>query len=167
MARRGAKGKYEQQVKPYLAEINKKVREGVTEEQIAKALGISVASLNNYKRDYPELKEALSKDKGADVLQDLVNAGLDAAKGSYKTNTQIVYVPDPNDPDKLIIEKVIENKVWQAPNASLHKMYVFNYGKEEGYTNDPLEYALKKARQEAQQKVEDAKNWHLNIDNKE
>ena len=164
MAKRGAKGKYEQCVEPYLAEINKKVREGVTEEQIAKSLGISVASLNNYKRDYQEFKDALSKNKGADVLQGLVNAGLDAAKGSYKTNTQIVYVPDPENPEKLIIEKVIENKVWQPPNASLHKMYVFNYGKEEGYTNDPLEYALKKARQEAQQKVEDAKNWHLNIE---
>ena len=167
MARRGAKGKYEQQVKPYLAEINKKVREGVTEEQIAKSLGISVASLNNYRNQYPEFKEALSKDKGADELNGLINAGLEAAKGGYKTNTQIVYIPDPENPDKLIIEKVIENKVWQPPNASLHKMYVFNYGKEQGFTNDPLEYALRKARQDAQQKIEDAKNWHLNIDNKE
>jgi hypothetical protein len=46
-------------------------------------------------------------------------------------------------------------------------MYVFNYGKEEGYTNDPLEYALKKARQEREEMLERAKNWHLNIDNKE
>ena len=57
----GAKSKYETNIKPYLKEIRKKIKEGVTESEIAKALGISVASLNNYKLKYPELKEALSK----------------------------------------------------------------------------------------------------------
>jgi transcriptional regulator with XRE-family HTH domain len=165
MAKRGARGKYEQYVKPYLNEINEKVRQGVTEEQIAKALGISVASLNNYRNQHKEFADALSKDKGADELKALVNAGLEAAKGCYKTNTQTIYVPDPEDPNNLIIEKIIEHKVWQAPNASLHKTYLFNYGKEQGYTNDPLEYALRKARQERDEKLEKAKNWHLNIDN--
>ena len=40
MAKAGAKSKYEQQVKPYLEDINKKVREGIVEAEIAKALNI-------------------------------------------------------------------------------------------------------------------------------
>ena len=164
MAQRGCKGKYETLVKPYLQDINKKIREGVTEEQIAKAFGISVASLNNYRNQYPEFKEALSKNKGADELNGLINAGLEAAKGCYKTNKQTVYIPDPNDPNHLIIEKIIENEVWQAPNAALHKVYLFNYGKDKGFTNDPVEHALRKARQERDEKLDAAKNWYLNLD---
>ena len=91
MGQRGAKSKYERLVKPYLTEINKKVREGVTEAAIADALGICVASLNNYRNKYPEFAEALSKDKGKDELQALINAGVEAAKGGYKENEQTIY----------------------------------------------------------------------------
>lgn len=161
MAKRGAKGKYEQCVKPYLDKISQKVREGVTEESIANALGISVASLNNYKNQHAELKEALSKDKGADVLQDLINAGVEAAKGCYKTNTQTIYKMDENG--EPVIEKVVETEQWQQPNAALNKYYVNNFGKEKGYTNDPLDYKLKKAKQEFLEKLEKLKNWDKDL----
>ena len=81
MAKRGAKSKYETNVKPYLETIKKKVRQGITEAAIAEALGISVATLNNYKNKHDELKDALTKDKGADILDSLINAGIEAAKG--------------------------------------------------------------------------------------
>ena len=161
MAKRGAKSKYETLCQPYLAEINKKVREGVTEAAIAKALGISVASLNNYRNKYPEFAEALSKDKGADVLQDLINAGIEAAKGSYKENEQTYYTIDENG--NPVIEKVIVSKQWQPPNPALNKFYVMNYGKEQGFSNDPLQHELKKQKQEFDEKLEKAKNWHLKL----
>lgn len=82
MKKRGAKSKYETLVKPRLEEINKKVRQWVTEAAIADALGISVASLNNYRNKHPEFAEVLSKGKGADVLNDLVNAGIESASGN-------------------------------------------------------------------------------------
>lgn len=159
MAKRGAKSKYETLCQPYLKEINEKVRQGVTEAEIAKALGISVASLNNYRNQHPEFKEALSKDKGADVLQDLINAGIEAAKGSFKENEQTIYVI--GEDGKPVIDKVIVNKVWQPPNASLNKFYVQNYGKSEGFTADPLQHELKKQKQEFDQKLEEKKNWFL------
>lgn len=162
MAKRGAKSKYERLVKPYLTEINKKVREGVTEAAIAQALGISVASLNNYRNQHPEFAEALSKDKGADELQALINAGVEAAKGGYVENEQTVYTIDDNG--NPVIEKVIKNKVWQPPNPALNKFYVMNFGKEQGFSNDPLQQELKKQKQEFDEKLERAKNWHLKID---
>lgn len=161
MAKRGAKSKYEVCVKPYLEEVNKKVREGVTEAEIAKALGISVASLNNYRNQYEEFKEALSKNKGADVLQSLVNAGIEAAIGGYKENEQTVYKID--EDGNPVITQVVKTKVWQPPNPTLHKFYVLNYGKEQGLVNDPLEYELKKKKQEFDEKLEQAKNWDIKI----
>lgn len=162
MAKRGAKSKYERLVKPYLTEINKKVREGVTEEAIANALGICVASLNNYRNRHPEFAEALSKDKGADELKALINAGVEAAKGGYVENEQTVYTVDENG--NPVLEKVIKNKVWQPPNPALNKFYVMNFGKEQGFSNDPLQHELKKQKQEFDEKIEKAKNWHLKID---
>lgn len=161
MAKRGAKSKYERLVKPYLDEINKKVRKGVTEAAIAQALNISVASLNNYRNQYPEFAEALSKDKGADELQALINAGVEAAKGSYKENEQAIYTID--DYGNPVLEKVVKTKTWQPPNPALNKFYVMNFGKEQGFTNDPLQTELKKQKQEFDEKLEKAKNWHLDI----
>ena len=162
MAKRGAKTKYETLVKPYLTDINEKVRQGVTEAEIAKALGISVASLHNYKNTYPEFAEALSKDRGADVLQSLVNSGIEAAKGYYKENEQTIYRIDENG--EPVIEKVIKNKVWHAPNPALHKFYALNFGKDQGFVSEPLDFELKKKKQEFDEKLEKAKNWHLKLD---
>lgn len=161
MAKRGAKSKYETCVKPYLDTIRQKVRDGVTEEAIANSLNISVASLNNYKNQYPEFAEALSKNKGADELQALINAGVEAAKGCYKENEQSIYTID--EDGNPVLEKVIVNKVWQPPNPALNRFYVVNFGKEQGFSNDPLQHELKKQKQEFDEKLEKAKNWHLKL----
>ena len=161
MAKRGAKPKYDICVKPYLAEINDKIRRGVTEAEIAKALGISIASLHNYRNQYPEFAEALSKDRGADVLQGLINAGIEAAKGCYIENEQMVYTVD--EDGKPVLKSVVKNKVWQPPNPALNKFYVQNFGREQGFSNDPLQYELKKQKQEFDEKLERARNWHLKL----
>lgn len=161
MAKRGAKDKYDSVVKPFLSEIQKKVREGITEAEISKALGISVASLNNYKLKYPELKEALSKNKGADVLQGLINAGIEAAKGYYKENeTTVIVLDEDGNPSKK--QRTVQ-KIWYPPNPVLHKFYVLNYGKEQGFVNDPLDYELKKSKQEFDELLKKQEKWDLDI----
>lgn len=161
MAKAGAKSKYEASVKPFLDDINKKVREGVTESEIAKALGISVASLNNYRNKYPEFKEALSKNKGVDVLQELVNAGIEAAKGYYKENeTTIIILDDRGQPSKR--QKTV-TKTWYPPNSTLNLFYVKNFGKEEGFMSDPLDYELRKTKQEFDELKEKTKNWDVDF----
>ena len=159
MAKRGAKNKYETSVKPYLMQINEKVRQGVTEAEIAKALGISVASLNNYRNKYPEFAEALSKDKGVDVLNDLINAGIESAKGYFKDIETTVIILD-EDGNAIKRQKTIQ-KQWFPANPALNKFYVQNFGKDEGYTSDPLEYEFKKRKQEFDEELEKKKNWHL------
>lgn len=162
MAKRGAKGKYEVCVKPYLADINKKVREGVTESEIARSLNISVASLNNYRNKYPEFAEALSKDKGKECLQALINAGVKAAIGGYKLTTKkTIWGKDENG--EPVIEKQEEYETEQPPNPALNKFYVMNFGKEQGFSNDPVQAELKRQKQEFEEKIEKAKNWHLGL----
>ncbi len=161
MARAGRKSKYETDVKPYLETINKKIRQGVTEEAIAKSLGISKATINNYKLKYPELKEALSTNKGADVLESLVNAGIQSAIGYYKENeTTTIILDEDGKPTKK--QKTI-NKIWYAPNPTLNKFYVLNFGKKDGWTDDPLEYELKKSKQELDEAVLKSKNFDIDF----
>lgn len=159
MAKRGAKNKYATCVAPYLAEIRDKVRQGVTEAEIAKALGISVASLSNYKNQYPELAEALSKDRGADVLQSLVNAGIQAACGFKKKTVQTVC--ERGEDGEPVVVRVVTTEEDLPPNPALNRFYVQNFGKDQGYVGDPLEYELRKQKQAFAEEIERKKNWHL------
>lgn len=156
----GRKNKYDTNVKPYLDDINKKIRQGVTESEIAKALGISVATLNNYKSDHEELREALSKNKGADILQELVNEGIKAAKGYWVEEETTTYGRD--EDGNVVVKSVTKNKRWIPANPVLHKFYALNFGKAEGLVNDPLEYDLRKAKAEFEEEQAKLKNWDIN-----
>lgn len=62
-------------------------RQGLFDEQIAKNMGISEATLYNYKRQYPEIKEALRK--GKEVVDiEVENAMLKRAIGYTITITE-------------------------------------------------------------------------------
>ena len=168
MANSGRKSKYETSVEPYLEAINKKIREGVTEEAIAESLGICVATLNNYKKKHPELAAALRDDKGKDVLEKLVNAGIEAACGRWiEEEVTVVVVDEDGIPSKK--QKTFTKK-YLPPNPTLNIYYTKVYGKDEGFTNDPAELELKKAKFELDKAVEEVKHWDLNLnfpDNKE
>ena len=156
----GRKSKYESSVKPYLKEINKKIREGVTEYEIAKSLGISEVTLNNYKKKHPELVEALQTCKGSEVLQRLINAGIESACGYYKEieHTTIVLDKDGNPKKQKSVDKV-----WYPPNPSLNQFYVKNFGKEEGFVSDPLDYQLRKSKAELDEAIAKGKNWDVDF----
>lgn len=160
MSKAGRKNKYETAVKPFLKDINEKIRQGITESEIAKALGISIATLNNYKVAHEELRQALSQNKGSDVLQELVNEGIKAAKGYWVENETTTYGRD--EDGNVVIKSVVKTKQWIPANPTLHKFYVLNFGKEQGLVNDPLEYELKKAKAEFEEEQAKLKNWEFN-----
>lgn len=58
-----AVSKYETNVKPKLFLVEMWARDGLTDEQIAEKLDISVASFYNYKNEYLEFLESLKKGK--------------------------------------------------------------------------------------------------------
>lgn len=154
---RGRKSKYEDFVKPHLSWIEEQTRNGVTEKEIAKALKITEQTLNNYCNRYPELKKALRENKGADVLQRLINSGVEAACGQWiEEETTTIILDENGKPTKR--QKQI-NKRYIPPNPSLNQYYTKFYGQSEGFTGDPLALEFKKAKLEFEKAVQSAKDW--------
>ena len=76
-----AKGKYQEWLKPEgLLKLEGWARDGLTDEQIAHNMGISVATLYNWKNDYLEILEALKRGKEV-VDRQVENALLKRALG--------------------------------------------------------------------------------------
>lgn len=154
---RGRKCLYDEHVKPRLEWINEQVRNGISEKAIAQALSITEQTLNNYKKKYPELAEALSKNKGADVLQRLINSGVESACGQWVTEeTIIVQLDEDGNPSK---RQKTTTKRYIPPNPSLNQYYTKHFGQSEGFTGDPLALEFKKAKLEFDKAVQSEKDW--------
>ena len=154
---RGRKCLYDEYVKPRLGWINEQIRNGVTEQAIAQELKITEQTLNNYKKKYPEFVEALSANKGADVLQKLINSGVEAACGQWITEETITVQLDengnPSKRQKTTVKKYI------PPNPALNQYYTKHFGQSEGFTGDPLALEFKKAKLEFDKAVQGEKDW--------
>lgn len=154
---RGRKCLYDELVKPRLAWINEQVRNGIREKAIADELGITEVTLNNYKNKYPELKEALSRNKGADVLQRLINSGIESACGQWVEEETITVLLDKDGkPSK---RQKVTTKKYIPPNPALNQYYTKHFGQEEGFTGDPLALEFKKAKLEFDKAVQGEKDW--------
>lgn len=68
-AKGGRPSKYEELVKPRLLEIEAWCRDGATDKEVAKALGIAESTLNLYKGRFPEFSEALKRTKAVADIQ--------------------------------------------------------------------------------------------------
>lgn len=76
-----AKGKYEEWLLPdNLLRIQGWARDGLTDEQIAKNMGINIATLYRWKNEHHEFCEVLKKNKEV-VDREVENALLKSAKG--------------------------------------------------------------------------------------
>lgn len=88
--KRGRKSKYDTHVLPNLKRIPKWRRDGLTEEQVAKKLGIAVSTFSEYKLKYSELMEALKKGK-EDLIEELEDSLYKRAMGYNYTETKEEY----------------------------------------------------------------------------
>lgn len=86
--KRGRKSKYDTHVKPYLNRIPKWRRNGMTEEQICRKLGVGVSTFNRYKDDFWELREALKNSK-EELIENLEDSLFRRAMGYSYEETKI------------------------------------------------------------------------------
>ena len=101
-----AKSKYETDVKPRLVEIEAWKRDGLTDEQIFKNLGISRDSFYRYKDKYSEFSDALKKGKEvADI--EVENALFKRAIG-YKYKEVIKEVKEIDGKKTTYIKEVVK-----------------------------------------------------------
>lgn len=82
----GRKNKYESHVKPHLDKIKEWIIDE-TEAEIADELGISSRTFERYKKEHPELQEALEKGK-KDLVKDLKRTLRKKAHGFFYTETK-------------------------------------------------------------------------------
>ena len=110
-----AKGKYQNWLTPEgLLKIEGWARDGLTDEQIAHNIGITAATLYNWKRDHVEIFESLKKGKEV-VDRQVENALLKRALGySYIETTK-----ENDDCGELVITKTVEKEVVPDTTAQI------------------------------------------------
>lgn len=81
------------QVQEQLPNIENWARQGLTEIQICKNLGLGISTLNEYKKQYPELADALKRGR-ATIVSEIENALVKRALGftyeEVKTSIRMV-----------------------------------------------------------------------------
>lgn len=99
----GRKSRYETHVEPYLDDI-RKWYQLLNEGEIARKLGIGITSFEKYKREHPELREAL-KEGRFELVEDLKLTLKKKAKGFSYTEKKRV-IRDENGKKTTSVEEI-------------------------------------------------------------
>lgn len=123
MSRTGRKGKYHDWLtKDGLTKLEGWARDGLTDEQIAKNIGIATGTIYTWKKKYREIDEALKR--GKEVIDfEVENALLKRALGYEYEEVKIVQEKGPDGKDKLRQEKVIKQV---APDTTAQIFWLKN-----------------------------------------
>lgn len=141
------------QVQDKLMLIQKWARDGLTEEQISKNLGISTTTINEYKKQYPELADALKKGKEF-AITELENALFKRALGyefeEVKTSIRMI-----GDVTTKYTEKT---KKHFPPDVAACSILLKN--KDRGnWSDNPMKIALEREFFELRKKMEEDKQF--------
>ncbi len=152
-----AKSKYDSHVKPHLDKITKWT-EDLTDEQIAARLKISRKSFIEYKKQHPELVEALEKGKKRLVVE-LKDTLKKKAKGFYYEEVKTVKIHNPDsDAEPEWIEKIEINRKYAQPDTGAAHLLLKNL--DPTWRNDDAEtMKLKKQQVEIQKQKLEQDNW--------
>lgn len=110
-----AKTKYEQNVEPKLLQVEAWARNGLTDKQIAKNLGIAYSTFREYRDKHSAFSAVLKK--GKEVIDiEVENALLKRALG-YEYN-ETTAERDPNT-GKMVVEKVVRKQIVPDTTAQI------------------------------------------------
>lgn len=163
MAKRGRKNAYETKIKPRFSEIAEWAKKGVPERSMAKMLGVSVSTFEKHKSEFSEFSDLLKKNRMA-AVDDIENS-------MYKSACGIKMVVQKSQKARRVEyengKKVREweemtpytEEVFVPPNPTAAIYLLKHWGKERGYTNDPLTLDLKKEELELKKEIAKNNNW--------
>ncbi|MGE7716946.1 helix-turn-helix domain-containing protein [Priestia megaterium] len=120
-----AKGKYEKWItEEGLVLLEGWARDGLTDEQIAHNAGVSRSTLNDWKKRYPDILDALKKGKEVVDLQ-VENALLKRALGyEYEEITKESQWNEKTNKYELVITKSVKKR--QAPDTTAQIFWLKN-----------------------------------------
>lgn len=148
----GRKNRYETHVQPYLEQITEWYQL-LNEKQIAQRLGISTASFEKYKTEYPELVEALKNGRDK-LVEDLKNTLKKKAQGFYFEETK-TYIKDENGKETKIVEKY---KRYAQPDTGAIHLLLKNLD-ETWRNDDKTTVDLKQAKIDLEKQKAEDNNW--------
>lgn len=146
-----------------LDKIEELSKRGATKESIANAFGISRTTLYKWENEEPYIKLALELGRDQSV-NDLENAMFESAIGGKQTLKKYAKCKHVEYKDgKRISEKEVmvpyEEEVYFPPNTTAGIYLLKHWGKERGYTNDPLSLDIKKQELELKKEIAENNNW--------
>lgn len=144
----GRPGKYFTAVQPHLEEI-KIMRNTMTEEQIAKALGVDYGTFRRYKKQYPELRDALVQ-AIEKVKAEFVSKLMELARGYEFTETKEIY-----EGKKLVRKEVYHRRF--HPSVKAINTLLANWDK--NWSADPRRTELQKEDMELRKKKFEKDDW--------
>lgn len=103
----GRRSKYETHVLPNLDRIPKWRKQGMTEEQICRKLGVGVSTWNRYKIDFRELREAIKSGK-EELIEQLEDSLYKRAMGYSYDETKTI-ASNEGGTEKRRIEKTVRH----------------------------------------------------------
>lgn len=125
----------------------------MTEAQIAEKLGISVASFENYKKQYPELQKVLQNGKQS-LIEELKNTLKKKAKGFYYEETR-TSIRKENGKEVQVVEKF---KKYAQPDTGAIHLLLKNL--DESWRNDDkATLDLKREKMELEKERAENENW--------
>lgn len=154
MAKRGRPNKYITVVKPRFDDIVEWIKMGCTDKEIAKALGIGVTVFCGYKKDYPELKELMSKTR-----QNNINA-LKAAL--YKKALGFQYEESERIEDSEGVRTITRTKTCLPSETAILILLKHWDRNEDGsakWKNDPATFELKLKEYELKKDSLESEVW--------
>lgn len=172
MAGKGRPNKYKTHVEPYLDKV-KEMALVMNEEQIAKTLNVGTTAFYEYKKKYPELREALKKGR-RELVYELRSTLIQRAKGydytETKTVTEKLKVPEnvraalistgvkPEDIDNAKVIKTEVTKKHLHPDIAALNLALKNYDKE-NWANDPQMLALREKELALRERQVENNEW--------
>lgn len=149
----GRKNKYETHVKPYLEQIAEWYGD-LDEQQIAtEKLGIAVSTFENYKNQYPELRQALQNGR-QNLVGELKTSLKKKAKGYYYEETK-TSIREENGRQVKVMEKT---KRYAQPDTGAIHLLLKNLDSD--WRNDDAQtMELKRRQMELAEKKAEDDSW--------
>ena len=143
------KPKYESHVEPKLDQI-REYAQTMTEEQIAKTIGISKTSWYEYKKKYPAIAEAVRLGR-EDLVKDLKSTLIRKAKGFNYEEKKII-----KEKGQVVREEIYIKA--SPPDVAALNLLLKNYDSE-NWANDPQALRLREKELELKEKQIEEANW--------
>lgn len=151
-----ARSKWDTNVKDKLILVEGWARNGLTEQQIAKNLGVAYSTFRDYKSKYPALSAVLKK--GREVIDfEVEGALIKRALGySYVEETKELVEDEMTGGAELKVVKTVTKQV--APDVTAQIFWLKNRKPEE-WKNDPHKVKIDREILELRQKELELKEW--------